>query len=70
MSQTPAQQFISQLDDYIDARIEKGVLPFHRMRPPVLETEKARLNEVCETLKADLETSLASLMRDAKRPGI
>ena len=70
MNETPAHKFISDLDAYIDARIEKGTLHFGRLPRPEREAKAEAIETTCEGLRADLLATLTSLMRDAKRPGI
>lgn len=70
MSHTPAHQFISQLEAYVDARVEKGALALKRMPAAVRTVEEEAMELACESLRIDLVATLTSLMRNAKRPGI
>ncbi len=67
---TPAQQFLSDFEAYIDCRIEIATLQFQRLHENQREAQKGLLEASCVHAKADLMTSLKSIMRDAKRPGV
>jgi hypothetical protein len=70
MSTTPAAKFLTSLDTYIEARIEKSTLQFQRLHAGPRAELEAKCDERIQSARQDVEDAVEGIMLATRRPRI